>query len=140
MSDFLMLVGRALLSAVFILYGYFKFMDVSGILNNPGTKKFMDLVAGGAAPPTWLGYLIAAIEVFGGLAILIGFKARAAAWGLLIWVILATYLAHLFWTMEGPARAANELNFFKNLAIMGGLLFIAAAGPGGASIDGRSEA
>jgi hypothetical protein len=39
-----------------------KFMDVTNILNNPGTKRFMDLVASGAAAPTWLGYVIAAIR------------------------------------------------------------------------------
>ena len=66
MSDIVILVSRILMSAVFILYGSLKFMDVTSIISNPGTKRFMDLVASGAAAPTWLGYLIAAIELMGG--------------------------------------------------------------------------
>lgn len=138
MSDVLNLIGRVLLSVVFILYGYFKAIDPSGILANPGTKHFMDLVAGGAPAPTWLGYLIAAIELVGGLALLFGIQTRLAAWGLFVWVVIATYLGHPFWTMEGAARALNHTQFFKNLAIMGGLLLLASAGPGRVSLDGRS--
>jgi len=138
MSDALNLIGRVLLSAVFIYYGFQKAMDPTGILANPGTKHFMDLVAGGAAPPTWLGYIIAAIELVGGLAVLFGIQTRLAAWGLFIWVIIATYLGHPFWTMEGGAVALNQLQFFKNLAIMGGLLLLASAGPGRVSVDGRA--
>ena len=51
MSDFVGLISRVLLSAVFILYGYFKLVDVTSILNNPGTKRFMDLVAAGTPTP-----------------------------------------------------------------------------------------
>jgi putative oxidoreductase len=79
----------------------------------------MDLVASGAAAPTWLGYLIAAIELFGGLAILFGIKTRWVACALVAWVVIATALGHPFWTMEGAARAANQANFYKNLAITG---------------------
>jgi putative oxidoreductase len=60
-----------------------------------------------------------------------------AAWGLFVWVIIATYLGHPFWTMEGAARALNQTQFFKNIAIMGGLLLLASAGPGRVSVDGR---
>jgi len=45
MSDIVILVSRILMSTVFIVYGSLKFMEVSGIINNPGTKRFMDLVA-----------------------------------------------------------------------------------------------
>jgi putative oxidoreductase len=136
MSDLAKLISRVLLSAVFILYGYFKFVNVAGILNNPGTKHFWDLVQPGTAVPEWLGYLIAAIEVFGGVAVLVGFLTRWAAAGLVIWIILVTYFGHPFWTMEGADRLANESNFFKNLAIMGGYLMLVASGPGRYSIDG----
>src|SRR5271157_642262 len=107
MSDFVILLSRILMSAVFIVYGWMKFMDVSAILNNAGTKRFMDLVASGAAAPTWLGYLIAAIELLGGLAILVGVKTRWIAWAFVVWVIVVTAMGHPFWTMEGAARAAD---------------------------------
>ena len=62
-------------------------MDVSSITNNAGTKRFMDLLAGGAPAPTWLGYLIAAIEFLGGIAILVGFKTRWIAWAFVAWLM-----------------------------------------------------
>src|SRR4249919_3592851 len=71
MPDIVILLSRILMSAVFIVYGWMKFANVTGILNSEGTKRFMALVASGAPAPTWLGYLIAAIELLGGLAILI---------------------------------------------------------------------
>jgi putative oxidoreductase len=137
MSDIAIFVSRILMSAVFIVYGTLKFMDVSSILNSPGTKRFMDLVASGAPAPTWLGYLIAAIELFGGLAILVGSKTRWVACAFVVWVIVATALGHPFWTMEGAARAANQANFYKNLAIMGAYLLLAVTGAGRFSLDRR---
>jgi putative oxidoreductase len=138
MSDVVSLISRILLSAVFIVYGWIKFANVDSILNNPGTKKFMELVGGGA-PPTWLGYLIAAIELFGGIAILLGIKTRWVAWAFVVWIIIATGLGHVFWTMEGPARAANMANFYKNLAIIGGYLLLAIHGGGRYSVDGAPK-
>jgi putative oxidoreductase len=137
MSDIVILVSRILMSAVFIVYGSLKFVDVTGIVNNPGTKRFMDLVASGAAAPTWLGYLIAAIELFGGLAILVGVKTRWVAWAFVVYVIIVTALGHPFWTMEGAARAANQANFYKNLAIMAAYLLLAITGAGRYSVDNR---
>jgi putative oxidoreductase len=139
MSDFVSLISRILLSAVFLVYGWIKIVNVDSILGNPGTKKFMELVAGGAAPPTWLGYLIAAIELLGGIAILLGIKTRWVAWGLAIYVAIATGLAHEFWTMEGAARGGNQANFYKNLAIIGGYLMLAIHGGGAYSVDGRPK-
>jgi putative oxidoreductase len=138
MADIVILLSRILMSAVFIVYGSLKFMDVTSIINNPGTKRFMDLIASGAAVPTWLGYLIAAIELIGGLAILIGVKTRWVAWAFVVWVIIVTALGHPFWTMEGAARAANQANFYKNLAIMAAYLLLAVTGAGRYSLDHRS--
>ena len=141
MSDMLALLARVLLSAVFLVSGYFKVMNVNGILNSAGTKHFMEMVAGGAPAPTWLGYLIAAIELLGGLAFLVGFQTRLAAWGLFIWVVVATYLGHPFWTMtDAAAWTANLNNFLKNLAIMGGMLLLVNAGAGAASVDDKRSA
>jgi putative oxidoreductase len=135
MNDLVSLISRILMSAVFIVYGYMKFENVGSIVNNPGTKRFMDMVASGATAPTWLGYLIAAIEVVGGALILIGFKTRTVAWALVVWLIIATYLGHPFWGMEGAARGANMANFYKNLAIMAAYLLLAIHGPGRYSVD-----
>jgi putative oxidoreductase len=42
---------------------------------------------------------------------------------------------HNFWALEGAAKMDNQAHFFKNVAIMGGLLILAANGAGGASVD-----
>jgi len=140
MSDVICLISRILMSAVFVVYGYLKFVDVGSILNNAGTKRFMDLVASGAPAPSWLGYLIAAIELFGGIAILIGVKTRWVAWALVVYLIIATALGHPFWLLEGAARGANQAHFYKNLAMIGGYLLLALVGPGRYSVDNRAAA
>jgi putative oxidoreductase len=138
MSDIVILASRILMSPLFIVYGSQKFMDVASVASSAGTKRFMDLVASGSAAPTWLGYLIAAIELFGGLAILIGVKTRWVAWAFVVWIIIVTALGHPFWTMEGAGRAANQLNFYKNLAIMAAYMLLATTGAGRYSLDHRA--
>jgi putative oxidoreductase len=139
MSDALNLVARIVLSSVFIVYGYLAFADINAWLNfnQAALKRFFDLVAGGMAPPTWFGYLIATIQLFGGLAILIGFKTRAIAYAFVIYLILIVYFAHNFWDMQGAARGANMAHFYKNLAIMAAFLLLALQGAGRYSADGR---
>jgi putative oxidoreductase len=139
MSDALNLVARILLSSVFIVYGYLAFADINAWLNfnQAALKRFFDLVAGGMAPPTWFGYLIATIQLFGGLAILIGFKTRGIAYAFVIYLILVIYFAHNFWDMQGAARGANMAHFYKNLAIMAAFLLLALQGAGRYSADGR---
>ena len=137
LSDFLNLISRILMSAVFIVYGYIKLMHVDVILGNPGVKRFMDLVAHGAAPPTWLGYLIGAIELFGGIAIILGIATRPIAWLFVIYLVFVTYFGHPFWITGTPA---DQGNFYKNLAIIGAFLMLAVNGSGAHSVDGRMSA
>ena len=125
-------LGRAVVAPLYIIAGFQKFMNVAGILGSRGTKNFMELTGGGPAP-VWLGYLIAFIELVGGLMILFGIKAKAGALLLLLFTIVATLLAHQFWL--DPTQNVHAL---KNLAIMGALLMIMAAGPGPYSYDNRT--
>jgi putative oxidoreductase len=139
MSDALNLISRILLSSVFIVYGYLAFKDVNAWLNSnqPALKRFFDMVAGGVAPPIWFGYLIAAIQLIGGLAILVGFKTRWVAYAFVVYLILVDFFAHNFWGMQGAARGGNMAHFYKNLAIMGGFLLLALQGAGRYSVDGQ---
>ena len=72
------------------------------------------------------------------LSILIGIKTRWVAWAFVVYVIIVTALAHPFWTMEAAARAANQANFYKNLAIMAAYLLLAITGAGRYSVDHRA--
>ena len=125
-------LGRALVSPIFIVSGIMKFMNVAGILGSQGTKNFMALVGGGA-PPVWLGYLIAAVEVVGGLMILFGFKVKAAAIVLFFFTVATIVFGHQFWI--DPTQQSHAL---KNFAIMGALLMLAASGAGAYSVDNRT--
>ena len=58
----------------------------------------------------------------------------------MLWLIIVTALGHPFWTMEGAARAANQANFYKNIAMMGAYLLLAVTGAGRYSFDHRSVA
>lgn len=137
MSDAITLISRALMSSVFIVYGYMKFVDVASITGLGGTKRIMDLVAGGAAAPNWLGYLVAAVELFGGLAILVGFKTRWVAWGLVVYLLIATFFGHPFWLLDGAARGANQIQFYKNLGLLAAYLLIIVTGAGRYSVDSK---
>jgi putative oxidoreductase len=123
------LVGRILTSVVFLGSGFSKvamFSAMTGFM----VAKHLPL------PAVSLG-IAAAIEIFGGLAVLLGFRARYAAWVLFLYLIPTTVIFHNFWAMTGPEQMDNQIHFLKNLAIMGGLLFLAAFGPGAFSIDNR---
>jgi len=137
MSDALIAISRVLLSSVFIVLGYIEVLHVGTVTGNPGAIRFMDLLGVGSAAPTWFGYLIAGFELFGGLAILVGFKTRGTAWAFVIFLLLTTGFVHAFWLLEGAQRAATQAHFYKNLAIMGGFLLLAIMGGGRYSLDNR---
>jgi putative oxidoreductase len=75
------------------------------------------------------------IELVGGLAILLGLFTRFTAWILFLYLIPTTFLFHNFWALQGMDQIDNMIHFEKNLAIMGGLLFLATFGAGGFSMD-----
>jgi putative oxidoreductase len=121
------LVGRILISAVFIIAGIGKIAGFSG------EEMF---VASKHLPLPAVALSIAMIiELVGGLAILVGLYTRFTAWIVFLYLIPTTFLFHNFWTMQGGDRLNNMLHFEKNLAIMGGLLFLASFGAGGFSVD-----
>ena len=121
------LLGRILLSSVFILAGIGKVGGFSGEEMFLASKHF-------PLPAVALGIAMI-IELVGGLAILVGLYTRFTAWIVFLYLIPTTFLFHNFWTMEGAARQDNIIHFEKNLAIMGGLLILAAFGAGGFSVD-----
>jgi len=134
MGDVAYTIARIALPIIFIVSGTAKFLDVSGIANHPALTNFMNAF-GEFTTRTTLGYIIAAVEVFGGLSVLLGLKARWGAIALLVFTACTIIFAHNFWMMEGPARAANQVQALKNLAIMAGLLLFVISGSGRYSGD-----
>ncbi len=136
MQDYVQAFGRVLISIVFVVFGYLQFTNIGSYIANPVIIK-VAAMSGGALSPTVLAYLVAAIDLFGGLLVLVGFQTRWAALALIGFVLLTVIFAHNFWTMEGAARAANQAHFYKNLGLIGGLLFLLVHGPGRYSLDHR---
>jgi len=121
------LLGRILVSAVFILGGVGKIMGFS-MEEGMAAAKHLPMPAVALA-------IALVIELVGGLAILVGLFTRFTAWILFLYLIPVTFLFHNFWALEGMDRIDNMIHFEKNLAIMGGLLFLATFGAGALSID-----
>ena len=126
-SDALALVGRVLLGSIFVLSGFKKLMAFSGVVTSISGK--------GLPMPEVLAVLTVAIELGAGLLLVVGWKARWAAFLLFLFTIPITLTFHNFWAMEGAEAAMNEIHFLKNVSIMGGMLLAAAFGPGRYSLD-----
>ena len=115
-------LARLLLSAIFIIAG------VSKIFAYSGTAAYMTSQGGpGALLP-----LVILVEVFGGLALLLGWQARWAALGLAGFSVLSGLLFHYLPSLglDGFAAQAEMNSFMKNVAIAGGMLMVVAMGPG----------
>jgi len=113
------LVARVLLSAIFISAGYGK------IVGYDGTVQYM---ASQGVPGVLLPGVIA-LELGGGLAILLGLFSRWAALALAIFCVVAGLIFH-----NNFADQTQAIQFMKNLAIAGGLLLLFANGPGAWSV------
>jgi putative oxidoreductase len=118
-SKWQLLLGRVLLSVIFILSGLGKlphFHDVAGMMAGKGIP-----LASVALAITLL------IEIGGGLMLLTGYKARYAALVIAVWLVPVTLVFHNFWAVPAAQQQDQMINFLKNLAIIGGLLVTAFA-------------
>jgi putative oxidoreductase len=82
---------------------------------------------------TFVGPLLAAalgIEAVGSACLIFGVRARTAAAVMFVYLGIVSVRLHDFWNQTGGVSGANQVQFFKNLGIMGGLLMIAVYGPG----------
>jgi putative oxidoreductase len=129
MSDAALTLGRLALAAIFLISGYGKLVGLSATAGYIGSK--------GLPAPMALAVLAGVGELVLGAAVVIGFKARLAALGLVVFTVVATAFFHDFWNMQGSDRAMQQIHALKNLAIVGGLLILAGVGPGRFSVDRR---
>lgn len=119
-------LGRLALVALFLPAGLSK---ISGF---EGTVGYINSVG---LPLAAVGAVIAIIvEVGGGLALLTGFFARPAALILALFTAVASVIFHAYWAVPAEQAFVQQLFFYKNLAVIGGLLILAAYGPGAWSV------
>ena len=123
-TDLVALVGRMLLAAIFLVSGWAKLM------NPAGTIQYFTTLGLPIPPLTY--FVTVAVELFGGIAFLIGFRARWAALVLAVFCILTAVMVHYH-----PNDRGQMINFWKNIAMTGGFLQVMAWGPGRWSVDRR---
>jgi putative oxidoreductase len=125
----IILLARIIMMILFIMAGWSK------LTNFEGTVAYLTSL--GAPMPMVAAGIAVVMEFFVAIAIILGFYTRPLAFLLALFALGTALIAHHFWTMVDPERAANTIQYFKNLSIMGGLLLLGITGPGKYSIDGR---
>ncbi|HSA90545.1 MAG TPA: DoxX family protein [Burkholderiales bacterium] len=126
----MLLIGRILLGVLFLVAGIRKIMFYAG-----SAAYFTKL---GFPAPEVMAVLAILIEIGGAALLILGWQTRRISWLLILFVAIATAMAHRFWEFDAP-QYANQMNhFLKNAAIVGGLLYVAVLGAGALSMDGKS--
>ena len=126
------LLARLLLAALFLPAG------ISKIGGFAGTAGYIGSVG---LPLPELGAAIAiAVEVLGGIALIVGFGTRWAALALAVFTLVASFFFHAYWALPAEQQMMQQLMFMKNIGVVGGLLALAAFGAGAFSLDARRKA
>jgi putative oxidoreductase len=128
-GDVLWLLARCLIGGIFVYSGFGKLTGLEGFAAS--------LAKNGVPMPEIMAVVGAAVEFFGGLAIVLGIKARYAALLMALFTISATLISHRFWEFQDVAMAKQQsVHFMKNLAILGAFLLLFVQGGGRLSLDG----
>lgn len=128
----MMLVGRVLLAQMFLVAGISKLMNVAG------TVGYMTKL--GFPMPEVTAWVAIIIEIGGAALLILGWQTRRIAWLLILFIVIATAMAHRFWEFQ-PPQYAGQLNYFlKNVSVIGGLFYVIVFGPGALSVDERRGA
>ncbi|MFQ5471220.1 MAG: DoxX family protein [Gammaproteobacteria bacterium] len=122
MEKVIFLVGRILIGQLFLLAGINKIFDIAG------TQGYMEAMG----VPGELLPLVIILEIGGAIALIVGWKTRWTAGALAVFSISAAFVFHANFTDQ-----VQMVMFMKNIAIAGGLMFIAAHGVSRYSLDGR---
>lgn len=128
LADLALLVGRIALVALFLISGWAKLIDLAG------TAGYLQSL--GVPAPTLAAIAAAVVELGAAALIVVGFSTRLSALALLVFTAIATALAHAYWTVPPGQQEIEFITFWKNVAVAGGLLMLAAMGAGRLSIDG----
>ncbi len=121
------LIGRILVASLFLPAGISKLMGFDGTVAYFGSL--------GLVLPAALAALVIAIEVVGGITLVLGYKAQMTAIILALFTLGASIIGHAYWALPADQVFVAKLLFYKNIAIIGGLLILASVGAGKLSLD-----
>ena len=124
--------GRILLALIFVISGYNKLVGFDGTVGYIASK--------GLPLPQLAAAAAIAIELVGGVLLVIGWQTRWAATAIFLFMIPTTLIFHAFWAAPAANLQMETIQFMKNLCIMGGMLYVMAFGAGPLSVDNRKRA
>ena len=128
-ANLVALVGRILIALIFVNAGFHKIGGFEGTAGYIASK--------GLPMPQVLAALTIALELGGGILLIVGYQVRLVAILFFLWLIPTTFIFHKFWGIDA-AQVQNQMNhFMKNVSIMGAMLMLVAFGPGAYSVDKR---
>jgi putative oxidoreductase len=125
-ANVLLLLGRILLGWIFVRSGYPKIFDIAGVAATYPPRGL----------PPFMAYIAVPVEFFGGLALMFGLATRYFALIFVVFILVATFSSHRYWEFTGAQLTIQSSNFYKNLAMLGGVFFLFVVGPGRLSVDG----
>jgi putative oxidoreductase len=126
------LLGRILLSIMFVMSGFKKITGFAGTVGYIASK--------GLPMAEVMAVAAIVVELGGGLMLLLGWKARWAAAAMAGFTALAAILFHNFWALPADQAANQMIHFMKNITIVGGLVYVVVYGSGPLSVDGDRPA
>lgn len=121
------LIGRVLIAGLFLPAGFSKLMGFEGTV---GYFSSLGLVV-----PSVLAVAVIVLEILGGVTLLLGYKTRITAVILALFTLGASIIGHAYWSVPADQVFIAKLLFYKNLAIIGGLVILASTGSGQLSMD-----
>lgn len=124
-QDFLILCGRILMGWIFLVSGWGKLVDIPAFAK---TLPARDL-------PAFLGYVAAPVEVLCGALLLLGLATRYAALLTLLFMLVATFSSHRYWSVPAAQQGNQWAHFWKNVSMMGGLVLLFVTAGGRFSLD-----
>ena len=120
-SDVVLSIGRILLGWIFVRSGYGKFFDIPAYAATFPPRGM----------PAFLAYLSVPAEFFGGIALILGLATRYVVLVMIVFMLVATFSSHRYWEFTDVAvRRSQDSSFYKNMAILGGFLFLFVGSPG----------
>ncbi|MEW6437657.1 MAG: DoxX family protein [Pseudomonadota bacterium] len=130
--DVVLLVARILLVLLFVIFGWQKLIGFGG------TVAYF---SHSGVPMPFLAALVAvAMELVAGIAIGLGLFTRPLALLMALYTLGTALLGHPFWNLAGVARVEAEINFLKNVGLIGGFLLLYVTGAGRYSLDDKIDA
>ncbi|WP_435626771.1 DoxX family protein [Candidatus Ferrigenium straubiae] len=125
------LLGRLLIAFIFLFAGFGKITGFEGTVGYIASKGL---------PLPELGAIGATVvEIGGSLLLIVGWNTRLAAAALFVFTAMTALFFHNFWALPADQAQGQMIHFMKNMAMMGGLLYVVVHGSGPISLDSRQK-